>query len=88
MKIKEDLIFDASLSVLQMLGRIITTLTILNDSVTIQLKMSTRTLPLTCLCHGEGYFTSLEFPYGQFPTRDVSADTMFPIVWDAGNELD
>ena len=35
-----------------------------------------------------GIFTSLEFPYGQFPTRDASADTLFPIVWDAVAQLE
>lgn len=30
-----------------------------------------------------GTFTSLERFYGQFPTGDASADTLFPVVWDA-----
>ena len=53
MKIKEDLVFDkhtCELIGFAKAGEIITTLTVLSDSVTIQLKMGTQTLPLTCLC--------------------------------------
>ena len=35
-----------------------------------------------------GFFTCLEFPYGQFATRHASADTLFPIVWDAVTQLE
>ena len=35
-----------------------------------------------------GIFTDLEFPYAHFPTRDASADTLFPIVWDAVAQLE
>lgn len=33
-------------------------------------------------------FTKLEFPYAQFPTRGVTADKLFPIVWDAVRNLE
>ena len=35
-----------------------------------------------------GIFTKLEFPYAQFPTRGVTADKLFPIVWDAVRNLE
>lgn len=44
MKVKEDLIFESihvSLLVLLILGRLMSTLIVLNDSVTVQLKLST-----------------------------------------------
>ena len=30
-----------------------------------------------------GLFTSLEFPYAQFPTNNASGDVLYPIVWEA-----
>ena len=35
-----------------------------------------------------GIFTKLEFPYAQFPTRGVTADKLFPIVWEAVRNLE
>ena len=28
-------------------------------------------------------FTKLEFPLAWIPTRDITGDTLFPIVWEA-----
>jgi hypothetical protein len=30
-----------------------------------------------------GLFINLEFPYASFPTKGVTADAMFPIIWEA-----
>lgn len=30
-----------------------------------------------------GLCSSLEYPYAQFPTRAVTADSLFPIVWES-----
>ena len=35
-----------------------------------------------------GIFTKLEFPYAQFLTRGVTADKLFPIVWDVVRNLE
>ena len=35
-----------------------------------------------------GLFTSLEFPYAQFPTKGATADLLFPIVWEAVRNLE
>lgn len=35
-----------------------------------------------------GIFFRLNFPYAQFPTRDLSADALFPIVWQVVRSLE
>lgn len=35
-----------------------------------------------------GIFLKLEFPYAHFATRGITADTLFPIVWEAVRELE
>lgn len=35
-----------------------------------------------------GLFTDLEFPYAQFSTNGASADTLFPIVWEAVQRIE
>ena len=35
-----------------------------------------------------GMFTSLEFPYAQFPMTDATADALFPLVWEAVYNLE
>ena len=35
-----------------------------------------------------GLFFKLEFPYTHFPTEGVSADTLYPIVWEAVRRLE
>ena len=35
-----------------------------------------------------GIFTSLEYLYAQFPTTGVTADALYPIVWDAVYNLE
>lgn len=35
-----------------------------------------------------GIFSNLEFPYASFPTRGVTADELYPIVWDAIRNLE
>ena len=35
-----------------------------------------------------GLFSSLEFPYAHFATRGASADTLFPLVWEAVERLE
>ena len=35
-----------------------------------------------------GIFIGLKFPYAQFPTRDLSAEVLYPIVWEVLNVLD
>ena len=35
-----------------------------------------------------GMFSSLQFPYAHFATRGISADALYPIVWEAVNRLE
>ena len=35
-----------------------------------------------------GVFTKLEFPLACIPTRDITGDTLFPIVWDAVRNIE
>ena len=35
-----------------------------------------------------GLFSSLEFPYAHFATRGASANTLFPLVWEAVERLE
>lgn len=35
-----------------------------------------------------GMFSSLEFPYAHFATRGISADALYPIVWEAVHRLE
>ena len=35
-----------------------------------------------------GMFSSLEFPYAHFATRGVTADSLYPIVWEAVQRLE
>ena len=35
-----------------------------------------------------GIFTKLQFPYVQYPTCDLSADTLFPLVWEVIRNLE
>ncbi|XP_062509723.1 uncharacterized protein LOC134185850 isoform X2 [Corticium candelabrum] len=35
-----------------------------------------------------GIFTSLRFPYVQFPCKTLSGDTLYPIVWEAIQRLE
>ena len=35
-----------------------------------------------------GMFTNLEFPYAHFATRGITADSLFPIVWEAVDRLE
>lgn len=35
-----------------------------------------------------GMFSNLEFPYAHFSTRGISADSLFPLVWEAVNRLE
>ena len=35
-----------------------------------------------------GLFVNLQFPYAQYPTTDLSADILFPLVWDVVRHLE
>ena len=35
-----------------------------------------------------GIFIKLQFPYAQYPTCDLSADTLFPLVWEVIRNLE
>lgn len=92
MKIKEDLVFDkhtCELIGFANAGEINNHL----DSFKRQCNNPTQNGHPNVATHmlmfvARGIFTSLEFPYAQFPTRDASADTLFPIVWDAVAQLE
>jgi len=35
-----------------------------------------------------GIFTKLEFPLASIPTREITEDTLFPIVWEAVRNIE
>lgn len=35
-----------------------------------------------------GLFNSVKFPYAHFATKNITADTLFPIVWEAVEHLE
>ena len=93
MKIREDLVFDKHLCELVgfvNLGEINNILTEFER----QCKGETDVVNEDAIAKhmltfmARGIFTKLEFPYAQFPTRGVTADKLFPIVWDAVRNLE
>ena len=94
MKIREDLVFDkhsCELVGFVNLGEINNVLTEFErqckgetDAVVDEDAVATHMLTFMV----RGIFTKLEFPYAQFPTRGVTADKLFPIVWDAVRNLE
>lgn len=93
MKIREDLVFDKHLCELVgfvNLGEINNILTEFER----QCKGETDVVNEDAIAKhmltfmARGIFTKLEFPYAQFPTRGVTADKLFPIVWEAVRNLE
>jgi len=35
-----------------------------------------------------GLFINLEFPYAQYPTSDLTADSLFPLMWEVIHHLE
>ena len=92
MKIKEDLVYD------KYSGHIIG-FTHLGDVNDLLLKMeaacttedTSRHPPLSkhiLVLMVRGIFFKLEFPYAHFATRSVTADMLFPIIWDGIRQLE
>ena len=94
MKIREDLVFDkhsCELVGFVNLGEINNVLTEFErqckgetDAVFAESAVATHMLTFMV----RGIFTKLEFPYAQFPTRGVTADRLYPIIWDAVRNLE
>lgn len=89
MKIKEDLVFDkhsCNLVGFTNVGEINDIL----DQVEQQAdgKKRSNVSSHMLLFMVRGMFSSLEFPYAHFATRGISADSLYPIVWDAVRRLE
>ena len=89
MKIKEDLVFDKHTC--NLVG--FTNVGDINDILD-KVEQQTDGKPYSnvsshmLLFMVRGMFSSLEFPYAHFATRGVSADSLFPIVWEAVQRLE
>ena len=93
MKIKEDLVFDkhsCELIVFINCGDINSHLDNLEHQCNSEESSSqTRRVASHMLVFMvRGLFTSLEFPYAQFPTSNASGDILYPIVWEAVSNLE
>ena len=93
MKIREDLVFDkhsCELVGFVNLGEINNVLKFerqcKGETDAVFAESAVATLMLTFMVRG--IFTKLEFPYAQFPTRGVTADRLYPIIWDAVRNLE
>lgn len=90
MKIKEDLVYDKHTG--QMIG--IVSLGDINDMLlemekNLDEKISHQPVARQVLVlMVRGIFFKLEFPYAHFGTQAVTADVLFPIVWEAIRQLE
>ena len=89
MKIKEDLVYDknsGSIIGFTSLGDIGDTLTELEDKSRNTTHPSVAQYILVIMVRG--IFFKLDFPYVHFGTQGVTADFLFPIVWEAVRQLE
>ena len=90
MKIKEDLVYDKHTGQIigfvsvGDLGDILSDMERRCTANSPQLPVSNHILVLMV----RGIFFKLEFPYAHFGTRGVTADVLFPIVWEAIRQLE
>ena len=93
MKIREDLVFDKNYC--QLIG--FANLGEINDQLDkvgqlCSSETATTSSPAVAshmlLFMVRGMFSSLEFPYAHFATQSISADSLFPIVWEAVQRLE
>lgn len=90
MKIKEDLVFDKNTC--QLIG--FTDLGEINNHVdNLEKQCSSNDANTNVATHMlmlmvRGLCSSLEYPYAQFATRSVTADSLFPIVWEYMQRLE
>ena len=91
-KIKEDIVFDKhSCSVLGFvnLGEFNNSLSQFEheckgENEAVHERVATHILAFMV----RGIFSSLKFPYAHFPTKGASADTIFPLIWEAVMNLE
>ena len=89
MKIKEDLVYDknsGNIIGFTSLGDIGDTLTELEDKSRNTTHPSVAQYILVIMVRG--IFFKLDFPYVHFGTQGVTADFLFPIVWEAVRQLE
>jgi len=92
MKIKEGLVYnknEGSIVGFVDLGEVNNTLASFEQS----LAQSTNHAHLPIAKHilvfmVRGLFMSLKFPYAQYPTADLTADSLFPLAWDVVRHLE
>ena len=85
-KVKEGLIFDkhaCELIGFTDLGNINNDLNQLEKSNPVGSEIATHVLLLMV----RGLFNGINFPYAHFATKSITADTLFPIVWEAVEHL-
>ena len=87
MKIHEDLIFDKHTC--ELIGFVnVGTVNALIDKMAEGGDNSRTVASHMLLFMVRGMFSKLEFPYAHFATRGISADALFPLVWDAVYRLE
>ena len=88
-KIKEDLVYDKHLC--QIIGFV--NLGEVNNQL-LELERSEKGKPEECIAKNmivfmvRNLFAKLEYPYAQFPCSSLSADLIFPLVWDCVKRLE
>ena len=93
MRIKDGLVYnkhEARIEGFIDLGKINNTLASFQQSFN---EPSSGKPPLTIAKHMlvfmvRGLFINLEFPYAQYPTSDLTADSLFPLVWEVIRHLE
>ena len=90
MHIKEDLVFNKTTGLLK---GFINVCDINNHLMKFEQLLATKkSLPALAnsmlMLMVRGIFTSLRFPYVQFPCKTLSGDTLYPIVWKAIQRLE
>lgn len=91
MRIKESLVFDkhsCSLVGFTNIGDINDQLDKMEQQLDVCRKSHSNIGTHMLLFMVRGMFTTLEFPYAHFATRGISADSLFPIVWEAVQRLE
>ena len=93
MRIKDGLVYnkhEARIEGFVDLGKINNSLASFQQSIK---EPSSGQSPLTIAKHMlvfmvRGLFINLEFPYAQYPTSDLTADSLFPLVWEVIRHLE
>ena len=89
MKIKEGLVYDKKVIGFVDVGTINNTLQLYERTLQDEAQQSKPVIAKHMLVFMvRGLFVSIQFPYAQYTTTDLSADVLFPLVWDVVRHLE